>query len=144
MIQEKLDNIIKEYIRSQNDRKYLDIFKFLKGELQRGKNKIVEDNEAINIFVSIIRKQQDMIDNCNISEESIEEAKDVIRCIQLLIPNDIFNQLYIKRNILYSWIEGNIDFDDYKNKMQAMKDIKKQFPYVDGNLIKVVLEEDFL
>ena len=39
------------------------------------------------------------------------------------------------------WIEQHIDFDKYKNKMQAIGDVKKQFPHVDGNVVKKIIIE---
>jgi len=39
------------------------------------------------------------------------------------------------------WIIKNIDFSNFKNKMQAMKSITEQFKGVDGNLIKSLIME---
>lgn len=38
-----------------------------------------------------------------------------------------------------AWIKDNIDFSQYKNKMQAMGPIMKQFKGADGNFIKEIL-----
>lgn len=37
------------------------------------------------------------------------------------------------------WIKENIDFSKFKNKMQAMKPIMKQFSGCDGNFVKQIL-----
>jgi len=37
------------------------------------------------------------------------------------------------------WIKDNIDFSQYKNKMQAMGPIMKQFKGADGNIVKQIL-----
>ena len=40
-----------------------------------------------------------------------------------------------------SWIEANIDFSKFGNKMQAMRPIMNHFgPAVDGNVVKKVLQ----
>ena len=40
------------------------------------------------------------------------------------------------------WIEKNIDFSQFKNKMQAMGSIMKHFgSSADGNTVKKVLQE---
>jgi uncharacterized protein YqeY len=40
---------------------------------------------------------------------------------------------------IYEWIKANVDFSKYKNKMQAMGLIMKQFSGNDGNFVKEIL-----
>lgn len=40
---------------------------------------------------------------------------------------------------IVAWIQENIDFSQYKNKMQAMGPIMKQFKGADGNFVKGIL-----
>lgn len=42
---------------------------------------------------------------------------------------------------IISWIKENIDFSQYKNKMQAMGPIMKRFKSNDGNFVKEILME---
>ena len=42
-----------------------------------------------------------------------------------------------------AWIIENIDFSQFKNKMQAMKPIMNQFQGCDGNIVKKILMKDF-
>jgi len=44
---------------------------------------------------------------------------------------------------LISWIKENVDFSQFKNKMQAMKIIMSEFKGMDGNFVKKVLLENF-
>lgn len=37
------------------------------------------------------------------------------------------------------WVEKNIDFSQYKNKMQAMGPIMKEFKGCDGNIVKQII-----
>ena len=39
------------------------------------------------------------------------------------------------------WIKNNIDFSQFKNKMQAMGPIMNQFKGSDGNFVKNILKE---
>jgi uncharacterized protein len=41
------------------------------------------------------------------------------------------------------WIKINIDFSQYKNKMQAMKPIMENFRGCDGNMVKEILLREF-
>jgi hypothetical protein len=41
------------------------------------------------------------------------------------------------------WIKSNIDFSQYKNKMQAMKPIMENFKGCDGNVVKEILLKEF-
>lgn len=47
----------------------------------------------------------------------------------------------VKEETIYKWIVKNIDFSKFKNKMQAMGIIMKQFKDADGNLVKKILLE---
>ena len=50
----------------------------------------------------------------------------------------------VSREEIIAWIEGNIDFSHYKNKMQAMAPIMKHFgAAADGNTVKAILQEIF-
>jgi len=40
---------------------------------------------------------------------------------------------------IIEWINDNIDFNEYKNKMQTMKPIMQQFKGCDGNFVKNIL-----
>jgi hypothetical protein len=46
----------------------------------------------------------------------------------------------ISANDIKEWIKRNINFDDYKNKMQAMGPIMKHFKGADGNIVRKILE----
>lgn len=41
---------------------------------------------------------------------------------------------------ILEFIKDNINFDDYKNKMQAMGPIMKEFDGVDGNVVRRIIE----
>jgi uncharacterized protein len=45
-------------------------------------------------------------------------------------------------NDIKAWIAANINFADYKNKMQAMRPIMQHFgTNADGNMVKKILSE---
>lgn len=41
---------------------------------------------------------------------------------------------------IHEWIKRNINWDDYKNKMQAMGPIMKHFVGADGNVVRRIIE----
>jgi hypothetical protein len=43
-------------------------------------------------------------------------------------------------NEIHEWIKRNINWDDYKNKMQAMGPILKHFKGADGNVVRKIIE----
>ena len=115
--------------------------KFLKGELQRGESKEMADEEVVPMFVSLIRKQNEMRKKLEFTSKEYMESLQFVIDISIFLEQDVIDQIYIVDIQLIDWIEAHIDFSKYKNKMQSMKDIKTEFPYVDGNLIKKVLEK---
>jgi uncharacterized protein YqeY len=44
---------------------------------------------------------------------------------------------------LIQWIKDNVDFSKFKNKIQAMGIIMKEFSSMDGNFVRKVLTENF-
>jgi hypothetical protein len=46
----------------------------------------------------------------------------------------------VHANDIKEWIKRNIDFNDYKNKMQAMGPIMKEFKGADGNIVRKIIE----
>ena len=62
---------------------------------------------------------------------------------ELVTTNVFIAQLFLPKEAtkeeITSWISENIDFSQFKNKMQAMGPIMKQFQGSDGNFVKDIL-----
>jgi uncharacterized protein YqeY len=62
---------------------------------------------------------------------------------ELSTPNIQFAESYLpneaSKEEIISWIKENIDFSQYKNKMQAMGPVMKKFKSNDGNFVKEIL-----
>lgn len=46
----------------------------------------------------------------------------------------------VTANDIHEWIKRNINWDDYKNKMQAMGPVMKHFKGADGNVVRRIIE----
>jgi hypothetical protein len=144
MIQEEIDNKLAEAITNRWNPTFIGNLKFLKAELQRGKSKVINDNDATNILVGLIKSQIMTIKNI---QESTMDAQKILECQTLILDAqdflslDVVEQLYMRKCDIMEWIDMNVDFTKLKNKMQAIKVIKSAFPYIDGELVKETLEE---
>jgi hypothetical protein len=73
-----------------------------------------------------------------IVSEKIQELGE-----KLTSPNLFVAQKYLPKQAteeeVTSWISENLDLSNYKNKMQAMGPIMKQFKGCDGNFVKDIL-----
>lgn len=74
--------------------------------------------------------------------ETIEACGEELKTPRIITAEDYLPKLASKEEII-DWIKKNIDFSQYKNKMQAMGPIMKQFKGNDGNSIKTILLNDF-
>lgn len=70
--------------------------------------------------------------------DTIRELGDALTSNHIQIAKKYLPKEATKDEIV-SWIEANIDFSQFKNKMQAMGPIMKQFQGCDGNFVKDIL-----
>jgi uncharacterized protein len=99
--------------------------RFILGEFSRGKDKEIADEKA----VKIIRKAIE-------DEISVSGSWDFMAVLKQFIP------AMATSAEIRDWVNENIDFTQFKNKMQAMKPIMAHFAgRVDGNVVKSILEE---
>ena len=134
-IQEEVNKAINRKDLSSENR---NLFKLLKAEFQREPTKEISDKKAISIIKRMIKN----------NEEMIEYKKDpyFFKERERLFTDNVMLHLFIpKSNIsdddVKNWIKENIDFSQYKNKMQAMKPIMQHFKGIDGNKVKEILEQ---
>jgi len=75
------------------------------------------------------------------SEQTVLAAKKEATSEYLQILQSYLPQM-VGREEIVAWIKGNIDFAQYKNKMQAMGTIMKHFgKAADGKLVNEILKE---
>jgi uncharacterized protein YqeY len=71
-----------------------------------------------------------------ITEAKKEESSEYLKILESYLPK------MATRGEIISWIKANIDFSEYKNKMQAMGVIMKQFgKQADGKMVNEILQK---
>jgi len=137
-IQEKIDAALEKAIKEKDSKRYINNLKFLKAETQRGKTKVMSDNDVVAIFVALIRKQNEMQKSLDTASDEYQNSLYFVNDIYLFLDQSIIDQIYIHDIQIIDWIESNVDLTNInvKNKNQLIGVVKKAFPYVDGNLVK--------
>jgi len=126
-IYEKLKEDLKESIKSPEKRNLL---KYIVGELQRLPDKEIDDIKTIKLLKKLIKDSEEVI---KLGNGSMEEF-NLISLIKEYLP------IEASQDEIRKWISDNIDFSQYKNKMQAMSTIVEHFGVKsNGNVIRGVL-----
>lgn len=103
------------------------------GEIQRSPKKDLSDEEVIKIIRRLYKLEKERLSRIDLTDKN----RDItyIETLKNYLPQEA------SEHQIKSWIIENIDFQKYKNKMQAMKPIMKHFgSKVDGNKVKQILQ----
>jgi uncharacterized protein YqeY len=105
------------------------VVRILIGEFQRQPEKILSDEQVVGIIKKLLKSERELL------AASGQSSSDFIDVLEGYLPKQA-GEDEIKK-----WIEENIDFSQFKNKMQAMKPIMAHFgSSADGNLVKNLLQ----
>jgi len=108
-----------------------DTLRVVIGELGRSDKKELSDDEVIKVLRKLIKYEKEVLDK---KGDDIDSA--YIKIIENYLPKMATDEEVKK------WIEQNIDFSQFKNKMQAMGLIMKHFgSLADGNMVRKILQE---
>lgn len=111
-----------------NQRK--DTLRVIMGEFGRLDKKELSNDEAVKILKKLMKSEKELLDR-----KGDETDSEFIRIIETYLPKMASEKEIIR------WIEQNIDFSEFKNKMQAMGLIMKHFgATADGNAVKKLLQ----
>ena len=122
-IEKKLREDLKSAIKQQDTARKSAI-RVIIGELNRAQTKELDDQKIIKTIKKLIK-----------SEEEGRKDKSFIDICNEYLPREI------SAEDIESWIRANIDFTQYKNKMQSMKDIMTHFKgQANGNVVKSIIE----
>lgn len=131
-LQEKIKNDLKTAMKAKDDDKKNTI-RIIMGEFARLDSKEVADEDVIKILKKLIKSEKETLERAG--DSSGEGESSFIRIIEEYLPK-MASQEEIK-----AWIEKNVDFSAYKNKMQAMREIMTHFGSgADGNTVKNILQ----
>jgi hypothetical protein len=103
--------------------------RILIGEFQRQPEKELSDDQVIGIIKKLIKSERELL------AASGQETSDFIDVMEGYLPKQASDDEITK------WIQENIDFSKFKNRMQAMKPIMAHFgSSADGNMVKRIVQ----
>jgi len=127
-LQEKIRQDLKISMKAKTEEK-TSALRVLLGEFGRQGKKELSDPEVIAIIRKLIKSEQEMLAQTKAS------SSDFLSVLEGYLPKEP-SEAEIRQ-----WIETNIDFSAFNNKMQAMRPIMAHFAgTVDGNMVKKILE----
>jgi uncharacterized protein YqeY len=107
------------------------VLRVIMGEFSRQAQKELSDAEVIQIVKKMIKSEKEVL-----AQKGGGQSDRFIEIAESYLPKMAGEQQIV------AWIQANIDFSQFNNKMQAMKPIMAHFGAgVDGNLVKKVLQQ---
>jgi uncharacterized protein YqeY len=101
------------------------------GEFGRQAQKEINDADIVKIIKKLVKSEKEVLE-----KSGSDPSNRFIEVAESYLPK-MAEEADIK-----AWIAANIDFSEYKNKMQAMRPIMQHFgANVDGNMVKKILSE---
>jgi uncharacterized protein YqeY len=126
LIKKDLSVAIKE--RDENKKNTLRV---VLGEFGRLDKKELSDDEVVKILKKLIKSER----------EVLEQKKETADSAFIGIVENYLPKMASEAEIS-SWIRENVEFSQFKNKMQAMGVIMKHFgATADGNVVKEILQK---
>jgi uncharacterized protein len=114
----------------EKDEEKKGILRVVMGEFGRQAGKNLSDADVILIMKKLIKSEKEVLTRTN-----GPETNRFIEVIEGYLPK------VATEEEISAWIDANVDFSQFNNKMQAMKPIMAHFgSAADGNLVKKVLQ----
>ena len=128
-LQQQIKNDLSAAIKAR-DENQKETLRVILGEFARLDKKELSDDEAIKILKKLIKSEKELQE-----KKGDETDSEFIKIIENYLPK------MATETEITIWIEQNIDFSEFKNKMQAMSLIMKHFgATADGNTVKKILQ----
>lgn len=127
-LQEKVKNDLKASMRAKDEAR-TSALRVLIGEFQRQPKKELADSEVLSIIRKLIKAESEMVALAQ------SGSSDYLTVLESYMPKQP------SAEEIREWVVDNIDFSQFKNKMQAMKPVMAHFAgAADGNTVKKILE----
>ena len=127
-LQEKVRNDLKASMRAKDEAR-TSALRVLIGEFQRQPKKELADSEVVSIIRKLIKAESEMVALAK------SGSSDYLAVLESYMPKQP------SAEEIREWVVDNIDFSQFKNKMQAMRPVMAHFAgTVDGNVVKKILE----
>ena len=128
-IQKQIKQDLSAAIKAK-DRQKKDALRVIMGEFNRLDKKELSDAEAVKVMIKLVKSEKELLD-----KKGIETDSEFINIIENYLPKKA------SREEIVQWIQQNIDFSEFKNKMQAMSIIMAHFgASADGNEVRGILQ----
>jgi hypothetical protein len=129
-LQKQIKTDLSVAIKARDENKK-DTLRVILGEFGRLDKKEISDDEAVKILKKLIKSEKEVLEQKGDTEHSA-----FIEIVESYLPK------MAAEEEISAWILHNIDFSQYKNKMQAMGVIMKHFgATADGNVVKEILQK---
>ena len=113
------------------DEKKKDALRVILGEFGRLDKKEISDDEIVKILKKLMKTEKEVLEQ---KGEAADSA--FIKVIENYLPK------MATEEEITAWIHQNIDFSQFKNKMQAMGLIMNHFgATADGNFVKNIIQK---
>ena len=104
--------------------------RILIGEFARQPEKILTDEQVIAIIKKLIKSERELL------AAQKQQESPFLTIMESYLPKQV------SEAEIHAWVEQNIDFSTFGNKMQVMRPIMQHFgSSTDGNTVKKVLEQ---
>ena len=129
-IQEKIKQDLTAAIKAKDD-ETKNALRVAMGEFGRSDKKELSDDEVIKNLKKLIKSEKELL-----QQKGDTDNSPFIDVLARYLPQ------MVGEAELIAWIKENIDFSQFKNKMQAMGPIMKHFgANADGNTVKEILQK---
>ena len=129
-IQQQIKNDLKEAMKAR-DGERKDALRVIMGEFARLENKEVADDEVVRILRKLVKAEKEVLAHAADGGDS-----RFVKIVESYLPQ------MADDGEIRAWIEANVDFSAFKNRMQAMGSIMKHFgSRADGNRVRTILAD---
>ena len=129
-LQSKIKDDLKMAMKARDENKK-EALRVIMGEMARLDKKEFSDDEVIKILKKLVKSEKEMLE-----KTGQDQTSPFITVIEAYLPQ-MAGEAEIRK-----WIATNVDFSNFKNKMQAMGVIMAHFgASADGNVVKKVLQD---
>jgi len=128
-LQRQMKKDLSAAIKAKEEKKK-DALRVILGEFGRLDKKEISDDEIVKILKKLMKSEKEVLEQKGEAADS-----EFIKVIENYLPK------MATEEEIAAWIHQNIDFSQFKNKMQAMSLIMKHFgATADGNFVKKIIQ----
>jgi hypothetical protein len=129
-LQEKIKQDLSLAMKAQNVEKK-DALRVVLGEFGRMDKKELTDEEVVRVLIKLIKSEKELLE-----KSGRPLSSPFIAICESYLPEPATEEE------VTAWVQANVNFSDFKNKMQAMSVIMKHFgARVEGNAVKAILQK---